>query len=73
MTAVMESFGETANYIYVWGNNATRAALKDRPCRIIFKGKMNSVLVEFEGGGRVVTSIRALKKKSRSEDRLFCP
>lgn len=60
----------SSEWIYSWSNNDKRAALKGRPCRILIKGKMNSVLVEFEDGERVVTSIRALKK-SRSEDRLF--
>lgn len=48
-------------FIYAWGNNQRRAELKGRSCRIIARGRMNSVLVEFENGERVVTSRRALR------------
>lgn len=46
---------------YRWGNNPRRAELKGRRCRILIVGHaLNSVLVEFENGERVVTSARAV-------------
>lgn len=47
---------------YVWGNNSKRAGYKGRICKIIARGKMNSVLIEFENGERTVTSKWALRK-----------
>lgn len=48
-------------YVYAWGNNARRAELKGRRCRIVARGRMRTVLVEFEDGERVTTSLRALR------------
>ena len=50
-------------YLYTWGNNEKRATLKGRKCRVIARGKMNSALVEFEGGQREVISRNALRKE----------
>ena len=51
-------------YVYRWGNNARRAELWGRRCRIIARGRMNTVLVEFlDNGERVTTSSRALTRK----------
>lgn len=36
---------------------------KGEPCRILARGTMNSVLVEFEDGHRVVTSGWAVRKR----------
>lgn len=33
-------------YIYAWGNNEKRATLKGRQCKVIARGKMNSILNE---------------------------
>lgn len=52
-------------YIFCWGNNARRAALKGRACRIVASGGMGSALVEFESGERVLTSRRALRKTGK--------
>lgn len=49
-------------HYYAWRNNAKRALLYKRPCRIIAAGKLGSVLVEFEDGGREVVSRRALRR-----------
>lgn len=52
------------NCIYGWGNNPIRRDLKGKPCRIVAHGStMNSVLVEFEDGSRIVTSRRAVRCK----------
>lgn len=52
------------NYVYFWKNNELRAALKGRTCKVVKWGKkMNSVLVEFEDGLRVLTSKNAIRLK----------
>ncbi len=49
-------------YIYNWANNDKRKTLKGRKCRVIYRGRMNSCLVEFENGQKEVISRNALKK-----------
>ena len=50
------------NYVYFWKNNELRARLKGRACKVVKWGKkMNSVLVEFEDGLRVLTSRNAIR------------
>lgn len=50
-------------YFYAWGNNKKRAMLKGKTCKVIIRGKMNSALVEFEGGQREIISRNALRKE----------
>lgn len=53
-------------YAYVWGNNPRRAELKGRRCRVVVGPAANrTVLVEFDDGERVTTSIRALRRVLR--------
>jgi len=54
-----------STYVYVWGNNPTRARLKGCRCRVICRGTMNSALVKFEDGLRHVTSRNALRRERR--------
>lgn len=49
-------------YVYSWGNNEKRVHLKGRPCRIVSRGAMRSVMIEFADGQREIVSIRALRK-----------
>lgn len=51
-----------ATYVYVWKNNEKRAGLYGRRCRVIARGRMNSVLIEFEDGQREVVSRYALRR-----------
>jgi hypothetical protein len=44
-------------YIYRWN----REGRKGHPCRLLVRGKMNSILVEFADGHRMVTSINAIR------------
>jgi hypothetical protein len=47
---------------YIW---RVRSRLPERfgqPCRVIVRGRMNSALVEFEDGYRVVTSRNYIRK-----------
>lgn len=48
-----------------------RAKLPDRHgqgCRVLARGKMNSILVEFADGHRVVTSRHAIRRLPRIPD-----
>lgn len=54
-------------YIYKFRNNERRAELYGRECKILAKGKMNSVLIEMENGERVITSANALREKKEGE------
>jgi hypothetical protein len=49
-------------YIYQWN----RQDRKGQPCRVLERGKMNSCLVEFPDGYRMVTSRLAISLVSRS-------
>lgn len=49
-------------YRYAWRNNAKRAALYGRECRVVLRSAKNSALVEFENGQREVVSRNALRK-----------
>jgi hypothetical protein len=50
-------------YQYSWGNNPKRATLKGRTCRVLARGEMRSVMVEFENGQREIVSYRALRER----------
>lgn len=55
-------------YIYCWGNNEKRATLKNRVCKIISRGKMNSCQVEFmDNGQREIISRNAIRKFKLSD------
>jgi hypothetical protein len=50
-------------YIYKWGNNPKRLKMKNRICKCLVRGKMNSCLIEFIDNGQMeVTSRNALNK-----------
>lgn len=52
--------------VYRWKNNPKRAHLAGRSCRVVAYGStMRSVLVEFEDGERVITSVRAIHRKKK--------
>ena len=51
------------DHVYVWGNNAKRAAYRGRACGVVARGRMRSVLIEFENGERTVTSARAIRRR----------
>jgi len=58
----------TKAYVYGWKNNPKRRTLYGKKCRVLVKGRMNSALVEFEGGGREVISRNALRKIGANRD-----
>lgn len=45
-------------YIYRWN----RQGRKGHPCRVLARGTLNSCLVEFADGYRMVTSRNAIRK-----------
>jgi hypothetical protein len=47
---------------YIWFWKSRLPERKGLPCKVIAHGKMNSILVEFEDGYRVVTSRYAVRK-----------
>jgi hypothetical protein len=49
-------------YKYLWGNNELRAKYKGKYCVILARGRMNSVLVQFEDGHRIITSRYSIKE-----------
>ena len=50
-------------YVYAWGNNERRAALKGRRCVVEASGALGTVLVRFlDTGERLSTSRRALRR-----------
>lgn len=49
------------SHVWYW-----RAKLPDRKgqlCRVVARGNMNSIMVEFEDGARFVTSRNAVRKR----------
>lgn len=55
-------------YVYVWGNNKKRSALKGKRCRILRKGAKGTVLLEFEDGMQVLSDFRAVRKAKDEPD-----
>jgi len=49
-------------YPYVWFWRAKLGDRKGQKCRVLARGKMNSILVEFEDRYRVLTSRFAVRK-----------
>lgn len=49
-------------YKYSWANNPKRETLKNRICRVLYRGKMNSALIEFiDNNQREIVSRNALR------------
>ncbi len=59
----MKTLGDS-KYVYAWGNNPKRISMKNRLCKIIARGKMNSVMIEFMDNGQTeLVSRRSLKRR----------
>jgi hypothetical protein len=51
-------------YRYAWKNNVKRAALYGRLCRVLARGRMNSIMIEFlDNGQREITSRNAVRPR----------
>ena len=55
------------NHIYSWKNNPKRALMYGRACRIVSRGKMGSLLIEFANGQKEITSRRAIRKMREAQ------
>jgi len=49
-------------HYYAWKNNEKRALLFRRPCRIVARGKMNSIVIEFADGRRECVSRNSVRR-----------
>jgi len=49
-------------YRYVWGNNEKRKTMKGRECKVIARGKKNSICIEFDNGQREIVSRNSIRK-----------
>ena len=47
---------------HVWYWRSRLPERKSEPCRVLARGRMNSILVEFADGFRVVTSRYAVRR-----------
>lgn len=47
---------------HVWFWRTRLPDRKGQPCKVLARGKLNSVLVQFEDGWKVVTSRFAIRK-----------
>jgi len=56
-------------YDKVWYSRARLPERKGQRCKVLVRGKMNSALVEFEDGFRVITSRYAVRKAKKNEVR----
>lgn len=63
MTAGLVLLNTDLPYIYRWDRQGRRG----QPCRVLARGTMNSCLVEFADGYRMVTSRNAIRRKKASE------
>ncbi len=52
------------NYDHIWFWKTRLPERKGQACRVLARGKMNSCLVEFEDGYKVVTSRYAVRKRA---------
>ena len=62
MKKVRLSMADEFGFYYAWKNNAKRLTLYHRSCRIIARGKMNSILIGFENGQREIVSRYSIRK-----------
>lgn len=53
---------------YLWFWKAKLPERKNQPCRILARGKLNSILVEFDDGYRVITSRYAVRLKKENKN-----
>ena len=55
-------------YVYAWGNNEIRAKRKGQRCKILANGKMHTILLEFEDGFQMTTSLNSIRKADKESD-----
>lgn len=58
-------------YLWAWGPSAMRILdRKGQRCRVLARGKMNSAMIEFEDGFRVITSRNGLRRANPVKSRM---
>lgn len=57
---------------YIWFWKVKLPERKGQPCRVLARGKMNSILVEFEDRFKVITSRFAVRKRKLFEEKFNC-
>lgn len=50
-------------FTHIWHWRCCLPERKGRPCRVLVRGKLNSILVEFADGYKVVTSRYAVRRR----------
>ena len=58
------------SWVYVWRIRTRLPERKGQRCRVVARGKLNSCLVEFPDGMRVVTSRWSLRKAAGADSLL---
>lgn len=53
--------GRAGSGSMIWYWRSRLPERKGHPCRVLARGRMNSILVEFEDGERVITSRYAVR------------
>lgn len=53
------------DYAYVWFWRSRLPERKGQSCRVLARGRMNSILVEFMDGFKVLTSRYAVRKAGK--------
>jgi len=50
-------------YYFAWGNNSKRKMMKGRFCKVLARGKKNSIMIEFvDNGQREIVSRNSIRK-----------
>lgn len=49
-------------HYYAWKNNEKRATMYQKPCRIVARGSMNSIVIEFHDGQRECVSRNSVRR-----------
>lgn len=52
----------SVTHYYAWKNNPKRETLYRRECRILARGALNSILIEFADGQREIVSRNAVRR-----------
>ncbi|MFA5376552.1 MAG: hypothetical protein WC455_12470 [Dehalococcoidia bacterium] len=56
----------TESFPYIWYWRKRLPERKGKRCRVLVRGRMNSILVEFEDGWTVVTSRYAVRQAAEA-------
>lgn len=56
------------NFLFNWANNSKRKTMKGRVCKVLARGKMNSILIEFcDNKQREIVSRNSLIKEENKQ------